>query len=97
MSETLTARVVKIFLEEGKTGLFYATSPDLKGLVVARPSPQALELAIPLAIREMYAACGEDVVVSKLAHDECVEDNSWVAFPANIARAMLEVASAGSA
>ena len=97
MSEaTLKARIVRVDFEEGKTGLIYATSPHLTGFTVARESMEALEIAIPQAIKEMYASCGVDVFVSKLQQDECLEDNSWVAFPAQIAKAEMDAGVAAS-
>jgi hypothetical protein len=59
------AKVVRIKVEEGKTGLFYATSPDLKGLLVAEPTIDALDVAIPKVITDMFAACGVAVVVTQ--------------------------------
>jgi hypothetical protein len=63
---TMKARMVRVRREEGKTGLFYATSPDLKGLLVAEPTLDALELAIPKAISDLYAAQGTVVVVTRV-------------------------------
>ena len=52
MTGTLTkATVVRVKVEEGKTGLFYATSPDLRGLLVAEPTIDELEKAIPQSNR----------------------------------------------
>lgn len=56
--------MVRIKQEEGITGLFYATSPDLKGLLVAELSIEALENAIPLEIAKLYEACDEKVIVT---------------------------------
>jgi hypothetical protein len=86
------ALIVRIKIEEGKAGLFYATSPDLKGLLVAEPTIDALDEAIPQAIAELYeAVCGAKVVVTK------AKDNSefypWVAIPAHIARRVGEKAA----
>lgn len=68
MTGTLTkAKLVRVKVEEGKTGLFYATSPDLKGLLVAEPTIDALEEAIPKVITDMFAACDTAVVVTKAA------------------------------
>ncbi|MDJ0941918.1 MAG: hypothetical protein QNJ30_00510 [Kiloniellales bacterium] len=85
---TSKAKIVRVRTEEGETGLFYATSPDLPGLLVAEPTMDALEDAIPLAIADLYRASGIGVVVSKV---ESEEDGlrPWVAFPAEIARAAL--------
>lgn len=84
MTSTLTkAKVVRVKVEEGKTGLFYATSPDLKGLLVAEPTIDALEDAIPRVITDMYAACEMAVVVTKAA-------DAWIVIPAEQARAAIE-------
>jgi hypothetical protein len=94
MIGTLTkARVVRVKVEEGKTGLFYATSPDLKGLLVAEPTIDALEEAIPKVITDMYAACGVEIVVTK-AGDNDPDYFPWIAIPAEQARAALERAKA---
>ena len=77
----LRARRIRVVCQEGKTGLFYATSPDLKGLLVAEPSRAALEDAIPQAIEDLYRASGEDVLVTPLDQGDEAEA-SWVAFPA---------------
>lgn len=86
---TMRARVVRIKREEGKTGLFYATSPDLKGLLVAEPTLDALDKAVPQAIRDMYWACGVEVVVTR-AEEPDDDLRTWVAVPAIIAKEALE-------
>ena len=48
----------------GRAGLIYATSPDLKGLLVARSTFSKLELEIPQIVADLYAANGEKVVVT---------------------------------
>jgi hypothetical protein len=83
--QRMMAKIVRIQRSEGQTGLFYATSPDLKGLLVAEPTLDALEKNIPHAIRDLYAACGEDVLVTRLA-DDTKQFRSWVAMPAHVAR-----------
>ena len=77
------ARVVRIQLEETKSGQFLATSRDLKGLLVAERSVDAVIRAVPQAIAELYAACGVDVVVTRLDH-ELDDQKSWVAVRADI-------------
>jgi hypothetical protein len=90
MTSTLTtAKVVRVKVEEGKTGLFYATSPDLKGLLVAEPTIDALNDAIPKVITYMFAACGVSVVVTR-ATDDDPDYFPWIAIPAEQARAALE-------
>src|SRR5579863_6140917 len=87
-SASMRAHIVRVKREEGKTGLFYATSPDLKGLLVAEPTLDALENAIPQAITDLFAACGVSVVVTRVESDED-HMRSWVAFPAEIAKREL--------
>ncbi len=52
-SVRMQARIVRIKVEEGEAGLFYATSPTLKGLLVAEPTLDALNKAIPLAVADL--------------------------------------------
>jgi hypothetical protein len=85
---TMGPRIVRVEREQGKAGLFYATSPDLKGFIVAEKTRDALEKAIPQAIKDLYAAHGVEVIVSPA--DKPPEDREmWVAFPAEIARRAL--------
>ncbi len=95
MTATRTlAKIVRVKVEEGTPGLFVATSPDLKGLLVAEHSLEDLEAAIPKAVIELYAACGERVIVTK-AEDDGGDDagyEPWVAMPAEIA---VKAAAAG--
>ena len=83
------AKLVRIKVEVGRTGLYYATSPDLTGLLVAERTLAAVQQAIPGAIKDLYAACGEEVVVTPLAdHDD--EYSPWVAVPVALAHAQLD-------
>ncbi len=50
---------VTVKKEQGKAGLFYATSPDLKGLLVAEKTLEALEKAIPKAIKALAKAAAD--------------------------------------
>jgi hypothetical protein len=87
-AKTMGPRIVRVEREQGKAGLFYATSPDLKGFMVAEKTREALEKAIPQAIKDLYLAHGIDVIVSPA--EEPPEDREmWVAFPADIARKAL--------
>lgn len=87
----MRARRVRILLEpRDDTGLYFATSPDLKGFMVAEPTKEGRERAITRAIVDLYKACGVDVLVTKLdgEADEGTED--YVAVRAEIARQALE-------
>lgn len=87
-ANVLKARIVEVRIEEGATGLFYATSEALAGLLVAEPTRDALERAIPKAITALYRACGERVVVTRL-EDGGGDVQPWVAFPAEVAQREL--------
>jgi hypothetical protein len=78
------SEIIRVKIERGKAGLFYATSPDLKGLVVGRPDVDALFEAVPQAITELYAAMGVDVVVT-IAKNDDPDFYPWVAIPAEVA------------
>ncbi len=84
----LRARIVRVRYEKGNTDLIYATSPDLKGLLVAERTSEALENSISQAIADLYAACGEEVVVTRVEEADD-EFHSWVAFPSEIAAKAL--------
>ena len=78
------AKIVRVKIEQGNAGLFYATSPDLKGLLVAEPNIDDLDVAISKSIVDLYAACGETVVVTP-AQDDNPDFFPWVAIPASVA------------
>jgi hypothetical protein len=84
-SSHLKARLVRVKIDEGRTGLFYATSPDLKGLLVAEPTLDALDEAVRQAIVDLYEVCGAKVVATKL-EDNDDELHPWVAIPAEVAQ-----------
>jgi hypothetical protein len=88
-SNAMKARIVRIKVDEGKAGLFYATSPDLKGLLVAEPTIDELEKEIPKAITALYAACDIDVVVTKAVQDRDNMFSPWVAVPVVVAASAL--------
>jgi hypothetical protein len=74
----MKAKIVRVTIERGREGLYYAESPDLKGLLVAEPTLVDLRREIPLVIQRMYAACDVQVIVSEI---EGEDENSWVAVP----------------
>ena len=85
----MKAKIVRIKIEQGDAGLLFATSPEIKGLLVAEETAEALAREIPKAIRDMYAVCGVEVVVSPVEDDEDGDLQPWVAVPAELARAAL--------
>jgi hypothetical protein len=87
---SLTAKIIHVQYKKGKSGLIFATSPDLKGLLVSERTLEAFEKSIPAAITDLYAACGEKVVVSRVEEEGQDGPTPWVAFPTEIARRALE-------
>ncbi len=88
MSETrLSTRVVRVKLEERHPGLFYATSPDLRGLFVAKQSLQEVIEALPESIRALYAVGGEAMIVEAVGEGR--EPHEWVVMPVGAAEAAL--------
>lgn len=89
-SASMKPKIVRVKVEQDDVGLFFATSPDLKGLLVAEPTREALDTAIPAAVKALYAACGLHVVVSKANEDDQGDYPPWISFRAELARAELE-------
>jgi hypothetical protein len=73
--------IINITVEEGREGLFYATSPELRGLLVAKPDLDSLDAAIPRAIEELYAVCGLRAIVTPAAtrEDDRSDNHPWIA------------------
>lgn len=55
---TLT-KPIRVKIEHGDAGLWYATSPDIKGLLVAKKTRDACVGAVPDAVRDLAEAAGE--------------------------------------
>ena len=83
-SANLKAKIVRIQIKEDD-GLFLATSTDLKGLLAAEKTLDALQREIPKSIVALYAACGVEVVATMIE-----DGNDWVAVPVLAAREALE-------
>jgi hypothetical protein len=77
-SSQLKAKLIRVTIERGREGLFYAESPDMKGLFVAKATLDELREEIPVVIGRMYEACDVDVDVREVEDEN---DNSWVAVP----------------
>jgi len=65
-TSSMRAKRVRIRVKERRAGLFYVSSPNMKGLLVAEPTMDELEEAIPRAIRDLYAGRDINVVVAKM-------------------------------
>jgi hypothetical protein len=85
--EMRAARLIRVQREQGEGGWFYATSPDLRGLLVAQPTLEVLNHAIPQAITDLYAARGIAIYVTPLDDgNEGPHGSVWVAVPVNLTK-----------
>jgi hypothetical protein len=88
-AESALAKVVRVNIEYDTVGLFYATSPDLKGLLVAESTEEATLIAVPKAISDLYLAMGQTVVVipaGDMAGDHPMK--TWVGVPSSMAHCL---------
>lgn len=85
----MKAKIVRVKVERGSAGLYYATSPDVRGLLVAKSTVEELEEAIPEALTALYLALGIRVVVSEAEDSDDGEYSPWVAISAEVAKAAL--------
>ena len=76
-------QIVRVRVSEGNTGLFYAESSELRGLLVAAPDMDSLWAEVPGAIRDLYAAAGENVTVAR-AEDSDPDAYPFAAIPERI-------------
>jgi hypothetical protein len=65
-----TVIVIKVNIEQGREGLLYATSPDLKGLFVAAATVDELDDEIPR-------------VIKVLLQEQTGGDGRWEVWPAS--------------
>ena len=83
------AKIVHIEVEQGTSGAYFATSPELKGLQVACMTLEEIQNEIPRAITEMYAAYGLEVIVAPVDNNGHHYDRCWVAVPTSAAKSAL--------
>lgn len=75
------ARIIRVKISEGKEGLFYGTSPDLRGLLATGETLDALYANIPNAIADLFHVTGVDVIVSLAESNDTTDGVPWVAVP----------------
>jgi hypothetical protein len=84
------AQIIRVKLSRDDRGVWTATSPTLKGLIVVSKNEDLLvSQLIPDAIVELYAACGQRVVIAR-AQRETEELLPWVVVPAALAKDGVE-------
>lgn len=69
----LKAMTVNVTTERGKEGLFYGTSLELRGLLIAEETPELVSEKAPETIAAMYHATGvENVDIITVGHNRFV-------------------------
>lgn len=81
----MNAKIIRIEYKQGASGLIFATSPDLKGVLGSERTMEELEQTISEAIIQLYAASGEKVGAVKVD-----DQDAWVAVPVDILRRGFE-------
>ena len=83
------AKIVKVHIEEATdTGLFHATSPDMRELFVSRHSIEDLKVAVPKVIEAIMAAHGQSVCAYEVEDDDSMPvPMPWVVVPNEARRA----------
>lgn len=92
VAESSGTRLIRVKIEAKNNGLYVATSPTIKGLFVSTSYPERMDSAIKQAIVDLYAACGERVIVSKADDGDGEDSTPWVAIRADLAAAELALA-----
>ena len=81
--------VIEITITEGDAGLFYATSNDLPGLLVAAEDVPSVIREVPGVIKMLFAAKEQAVEVFPVKRDQKSRAWPWVAIPAHVAAEAL--------
>ncbi len=63
-----TVKIIRVRVTEGRTGLLFAESEDLQGLLVAEPDMASLWEKVPEAIQDHHRAMGASVIVKRATH-----------------------------
>jgi predicted RNase H-like HicB family nuclease len=91
-AEPGTVLVINVEIEQGTEGLFYATSPDLKGLFVAAATVDELNVELPKVIKILIEKQTGDRwgvwPASKASEPEHIR-HMWAAIPPHIAATAL--------
>jgi len=93
-ASTTYAKLVRVKIERGASGAFFATSPDLKGFMAVSPDRKELEeKLISKYLTDLYNAAGQPVVVSRVEGHSSDDEQPWVAFPLETARRAVAAAA----
>ena len=76
---------LEVRIEEHQSGLFFATSPDLAGLLVAEPDLEGLWREIPKSIKLLFRAQGVEMQVLPSRPTDYERAAPWVAIPVDAA------------
>ena len=77
----MVSEIIRIRCEQGSGNWFYATSPDLRGLLVCASTVDGLDRVIPQAISNLYRAREIEVSVIPLDSGDGKWHDAWVVDP----------------
>lgn len=78
----MSAKLIRIVVQQGHAGLLYATSPDLDGLLIAKPTVEDLNREIPRVIKEFFELANDNVVALQVENQG--SPAPWVVIPARL-------------
>jgi hypothetical protein len=85
-ASTTYSKIVHVKIEQGKSGAYFASSPDLEGLmVVSHDRQELIDNMITRYIEDLYRAVGHPVVASPMEPDDG-DEQPWVAMPLEAAK-----------
>jgi hypothetical protein len=84
------AKRVRIEITRSESGLYVASSEDVKGLLISHRDRAAIEADIPNVLRVLLKRrYNQDVIVLRLEDDDDPNLEDWVSIPAHIASEAL--------
>lgn len=90
-TSTTRAKLLRVKIERGRSGTYFATSPDVPGFeAVSKDLKDLEERLVPKYLADLYRAAGHPVVVTRLEEYDTEDVLSWVAVPLEVLRQGLE-------
>lgn len=75
------AKIINVVVEKVEGGMFFATSPQMRELMVSGTTESEVHEAVPQVIREIFDAHGQSVAVIEAEKDNEDLPMPWVIVP----------------